>query len=113
MLLNLGQGRVSFVELPACMEPKDFCREWFSVSESDENVWGYRTKCVKLLAEIIGVKTDTVDRWGDGVDFAKMPSQYKKTLKYAMTICRVIRAVNSESEDILTAVLDQLRSEQN
>ena len=36
MLLNLGQGRVSFVELPNCMEPRDFCREWFGVSESNE-----------------------------------------------------------------------------
>ncbi|MDX2215489.1 MAG: hypothetical protein SFY66_19655 [Oculatellaceae cyanobacterium bins.114] len=95
------------------MKPRDFCRNWFNVTEEGEQAWGYRKKCVNLLAEVIGVKVDTVERWGSGIDFPDMPPQYENTLGYALTIKRIVEVASSGSEDIMRAVIEQLRSQGN
>ncbi len=92
------------------MKPREFCREWFSASEEDEKAWGYRKKCVQLLADIIGLEVDTVERWGSGVEFAKMPPQYERTLAYAVSIKRMVEAAGSGDRKILDAVINVLRS---
>jgi len=96
--------------LPNKMKPREFCRQWFNASEEGEQEWGYRQKCIKLLAEVIGLEQHTVDRWGKGVDFPKMPEQYKNTLSYAIALKRVVEAAGTGNPVILQAVIDQLRS---
>lgn len=107
MLATLGRVRVS-VKLPRKMLPRDFCREWFNASEEDEHAWGYRTKCIELLAEVVGLQKSAIERWGAGPDFSNMPTQYQQTLGYAMTIKRIVEATNRDSSDLMKAVLSQL-----
>lgn len=110
MVLTGGKVKTS-VRLPKNMRPRDFCREWFGVTEDDETQWGYRGRCVKLLAEITGLKVDTVERWGSGIDFPNMPPQYGNTLAYAITIKRIIEATGVESRNILNAVIEQIKDQ--
>lgn len=111
MLLFLGKGRVTSFTLPQSMKPREFCRQWFNASSEDEKEWGYRQKCIKLLADVIGLEQHTVDRWGKGVDFPKMPPQYENTLSYALSLKRVIEAASTGNPGILQAVIEQLRSQ--
>lgn len=76
------------------MKARDFCREWFGVDPEQERVWGYRRRCVELLSRVIGLEQDTIERWGSGVDFDKMPSQYENTLAYAIALKRVMDATS-------------------
>ncbi|GAX46324.1 hypothetical protein NIES4075_73450 [Tolypothrix sp. NIES-4075] len=45
---------------------------------------GYRKRCVKLLAKVIGLTERAVRTWGKGLNFEKMPECHKKTLAYAL-----------------------------
>jgi hypothetical protein len=111
MLLISSKGRVISFTLPRPMRPRDFCREWFNATPDDEKEWGYRQKCIKLLAEVVGLEQHTVDRWGKGIEFAKMPPQYENTLSYAISLKRVIEAAATGNPTILQAVIDQLKSQ--
>ncbi|NJO39729.1 MAG: hypothetical protein HC769_28865 [Cyanobacteria bacterium CRU_2_1] len=90
------------------MKPRQFCRLWFNATEADESTRGYRKQCVKLLARVIGLEEDTVDRWGSGIDFLGMPSQYENTLSYAMTIKRMLEEGGRNQREIFQEVLKQL-----
>lgn len=90
------------------MKPRQFCRLWFNASEEDERARGYRRRCVKLLSRVIGLEEDTIDRWGSGVDFPGMPSQYENTLSYAMTIKRMLEEGGRTQREIFQEVLKQL-----
>lgn len=100
------------------MKPREFCREWFSATPEEalekEAERGYRERCVELLSDITGVGVEAVDKWGKGKDgggleFAKMPPQYKKTLAYAMTLKRIAEVAYKGDPKILEFVLEQLR----
>ncbi len=93
-------------DLPRSMKPREFCRAWFHATPTAEETRGYRRQCVKLLAEVIGLEEDTVDRWGSGLDFPGMPSQYENTLGYALTIKQMLEAAGSQ-RSIFEAVLEQ------
>lgn len=81
------------------IHPRYFCRRWFGlIDENGNSVYteqeiqeievehGYRARCIHLIAQILGVKHNTVERWGKGVEFNKIPSerrhQYQKYLFY-------------------------------
>lgn len=109
MFHRRGKGR-SFTtdDLPRSMKPREFCRAWFNVTPEEEEMRGYRRQCIKLLAEVIGLEEDTVDRWGSGIDFPGMPSQYENTLGYALTIKRMLEAAGTQ-RSIFEAVLEQMK----
>jgi hypothetical protein len=66
------------------VKPREFCRLWFDADEEMENTWGYRAECVRLLSRVLGVRPETISsKWGEGIEFEKMPEQYEKTLAYA------------------------------
>lgn len=111
MFTSIRQGKGRSFNLPIPMKPREFCRQWFSATQEQEQEWGYRRKCIKLLAEVIGLETDTVDRWGAGVDFPKMPEQYENTLSYALSLKKVIEAAATGNMGILQAVVDQITSQ--
>lgn len=106
------QGRLCFTpdDLPQQMKPRQFCRLWFNATEEDERARGYRKQCVKLLARVIGLEEDTVERWGSGIEFPGMPAQYENTLSYAMTIKRMLEEGGKAQRDIFLEVLKQLEN---
>ena len=93
------------------MKAREFCRRWFKSSEEDEQVRGYREQCVVLLSKVLRVRENTIQRWGSGLDFEKMPEQYEVTLAYADIIREMIEAVSTKT-DMLTLVLDKLQDPQ-
>ena len=90
------------------MRAQEFCRAWFGASAEDEVKRGYRSQCVQLLAQVIGLEENTIERWGSGVEFSGMPPQYENTLGYALTIKRMLEAAGSQ-EHIFEAVLRQTK----
>jgi type IV secretory pathway protease TraF len=90
------------------MKPREFCRAWFHATPEAEETRGYRRQCVKLLAEVIGLEEDTVERWGSGLAFPGMPSQYENTLGYALTIKQMLEAAGSQ-RSLFETVLEQMK----
>ncbi len=88
------------------MDAWEFCRRWFDVDVDGEQERGYRAKCVKLLAQVIGLEVNTVERWGS--NFERMPDQYRSTLSYADTLRQIIQAASGQRA-LLDAVLDRLK----
>ncbi|WP_155960620.1 hypothetical protein [Fischerella sp. PCC 9605] len=91
------------------MEPREFCQRWFKSTADQEQVRGYREKCVDLLAKVLKVKANTIQRWGSGLDFEGIPEQYKATLSYADIIRTIIEATNAEPE-LVELVVESLKS---
>jgi len=93
------------------MKAREFCQRWFKSTEEDEQARGYREKCVNLLAKVLRVKENTIQRWGSGLDFEKMPEQYEVTLAYADIIRGMIESTYSKT-DMIQSVLEQLQDQQ-
>ncbi|SRR5579883_797836 len=71
--------------------PREFCRICFDIAHlSQEEIAeyetesGYRKKCIKLLAKVLGVAECSVRRWGSGLNFADIPEYHKLSLAYAL-----------------------------
>lgn len=91
------------------VQPRQFCRKWFNATEEDEQVYGYRAKCVKLLSQIIGVEPHTISsKWGAGIDFEKMPEQYQRTLAYANSLREIYDNVSQDGH-LMEVILDRLK----
>jgi hypothetical protein len=58
--------------------------------------WGFKGKCVKLLAKLLGVSVSYVWHWGKGWDFAKMPQAQMDKLTILFLQHRL-----SEQEDLI------------
>lgn len=103
---------------PGGMKARRFIRRYYGLESLDqfgrrkfdeeqileiESSRGYRQQAINILAEILRLKTDSVNKWGEGCDFAKIPigkkSHYEATLLYFDTI------------RILTSILEHLPSE--
>jgi len=93
------------------MKAREFCQRWFKATPEDEQVRGYREKCVALLSKVLRVKENTIQRWGKGIDFENMPEQYEVTLAYADIIREMIESVSSRTE-MLDLVLNKLENHQ-
>lgn len=115
MICLAATGRVRRFSLPDRMKPREFCREWFNVTLEEEQERGYKERCIELLAEITGVGRDAVDKWGKGekgkgLEFGGMPTQYEKTLAYAMALKRIAEAAYKGNPRVIEIVLEQLKS---
>jgi hypothetical protein len=101
------------------MHPKIFCRRWFKLEVLKENgqpryqekqiiamesEYGYREKCINLIARLLKIKPNTVQRWGKGVEFDKIAPdkriQYEMYLGYIDTI-RVMTTSFAELDEAL------------
>jgi hypothetical protein len=118
LCLNTEQG----------IHPRKFCRRWFSLSPTNEygiphfteeeiltmeSEHGYREKCINLLARILQIKSNTIHRWGKGVDFDKIPinkrQRYEIYLGYVDTIRVITTSLIEElNEDSLSKLLQQI-----
>jgi hypothetical protein len=109
MLTNPRKNkRVSPYEvLGSRMKAREFCQRWFKSTPEEEQVRGYRERCVALLARVLRVKANTIQRWGSGLDFEEMPEQYEVTLAYADIIRELIERTQSQT-DLLQEILGQL-----
>lgn len=64
-----------------------------------ERARGYRAECVRLLSRILGVKPETINsKWGEGIEFERMPEQYEKTLAYANSLREIVDALGKNPE---------------
>ncbi|MBD2153102.1 hypothetical protein [Leptolyngbya sp. FACHB-16] len=91
------------------MKANEFCRNWFKATPEQESSRGYRQQCVTLLAKVLGVKENTIQRWGSGVDFEKMPEEYEVTLAYADTIRAMLEAAYEDTR-LIEAVFEKLKN---
>lgn len=90
------------------VQPREFCQKWFNATERDEQLRGYRAKCVKLLSQVVGIESHTISsKWGSGLDFEKMPEQYQKTLAYANSLREIYDNV-SQDEHLMDLILERL-----
>lgn len=66
--------------------PREFCRQWLypNLSPNEliakEESWGYKRRCCRLLASLLGVSESRVRHWGRGLEFPKIPSRHLPTL---------------------------------
>ena len=109
------------------IHPKLFCRRWFGLSATNENgrprftkgqieamesEYGYRGKCINLLARLLKIKPNTIHCWGKGVAFDRIPDdklrQYEIYLGYIDAI-RVITTSLAELELDEASLLSLLR----
>lgn len=105
------------------MHPRIFCRRWFGLEDVQEDgrlrftetqilaiesEHGYREKCVNLIAKILKIKPNTVQRWGKGVEFSNLPSdkrhQYETYLRY-VDMLRVLAANLARHDETLAIKL--------
>lgn len=93
------------------MKARAFCQRWFKATEEDEQIRGYREKCVVLLGKVLHVRENTIQRWGKGIDFENMPETYEVTLAYADIIREMIESVSTKT-DMLDLVMDKLQHRQ-
>lgn len=111
------------------MHPRIFCRRWFGLEslEQDgrmrftesqilamESEHGYREQCIHLIAKILKIKPNTIQRWGKGVEFNKMPSdkchQYELYLGY-IDVLRVLTVnIAQYDEGLLLKILNNYNS---
>ena len=87
------------------IHPRIFCRRWFGLETTKENgqaryqeeqilamesEYGYREQCINLLAKLLKIKPNTIQRWGKGVEFNQIAPekliQYETYLSYIDTI---------------------------
>lgn len=93
------------------MKAREFCQRWYKSTADEELTRGYREKCVTLLARVLRLRENTIQRWGSGLDFEKMPEQYEVTLAYADIIREMIEATYTQT-DMIQSVLEQLQERQ-
>lgn len=86
------------------MKAREFCQRWFKSTGEEEQVRGYRERCVALLARVLRIKENTIQRWGAGIEFEEMPEQYEVTLAYADIIRELIERTRSQT-DLLQDIL--------
>ncbi|MBO3462120.1 hypothetical protein G7B40_031075 [Aetokthonos hydrillicola Thurmond2011] len=87
------------------IEPRKFCRIWFGINHlsateinNHEVHASYRRKCVKLLAQVLGVCASSVRKWGADINFSGIPHHHKLALAYALKIA-VIHQINKETAE--------------
>ena len=111
------------------IHPRLFCRRWFgleAVKESGrprfleaqilamESEHGYREKCINLLARLLKIKPNTIQRWGKGVSFNKIPGdkrqKYEIYLGYVDSVRIIVESLNQLDEVSLLKLLQKLEA---
>ena len=92
------------------IDPRRFCRRWFGYEDINqfgkprftekqilaiESEHGYRQKCINLLAEILKIKPNTIDRWGRGVEFNKISADKQQKYQVYLGYVDVIRVITT------------------
>lgn len=109
------------------IHPRRFCRRWFGLEALNEarrprftegqilameSEFGYREKCINLIANILKIKCNTIHRWGKGVAFDKIPSdkgqKYEAYLGYVDAIRVIANSLTELERDTLLRLLRQL-----
>ena len=109
------------------IHPRIFCRRWFGLSATEENgrprftegqieamesEYGYRGKCINLLARLLKIKPNTIHRWGKGVAFDRIPDdklrQYEIYLGYIDAIRVITTSLTELDEASLLRLLQEL-----
>ncbi|WP_013334629.1 hypothetical protein [Gloeothece verrucosa] len=110
-----------------CLHPRKFCRRWFGIETLDqygiprytehqilaiESEHGYREKCINLIARVLKIKPNTIQRWGKGVEFDKIPQnkreEYETYLGYIDTLRVMSLSIAKLNEDFLPELLHRL-----
>lgn len=110
--------------------PRLFCRRWFGLEKLDRNgkrflteeqilaieaEYGYREKCINLIAEALLIKPDTVQRWGSGVQFNNVPEKNRKNyevyLGYLDSLRAIVNSLPQTDEKLLRRIVRELNPE--
>ena len=110
------------------IHPRIFCRRWFGLSAIDKNgqrfteeqilamesEYGYREKCINLLAKLLKIKPNTIHRWGKGLTFDKIPAdklrRYEIYLGYIDAIKVLTMSLGKLDEATLLKLLQKLET---
>lgn len=111
------------------LHPRIFCRRWFGLEDIRENgrprytedqilllesEHGYREKCINLIAKVLIIKPNTVQRWGKGVKFDKIPpdkrQQYETYLGYADLMRLLAMGMARQNQNLLLDLLPGSKS---
>ena len=80
-----------------------------------ESEHGYRKKCIHLIAKILKIKPNTIQRWGKGVDFDKIPDdkrqKYEIYLRYVDALRVIITSLGELNEALLLKMLQELEKD--
>ena len=68
---------------------KEFCKKHLARSPYDEEEWGYRTRCVRFLSQVLGCSERAVKSWGNGLEFSRMPDWACRQLAYLDALAEV------------------------
>ena len=110
--------------------PRLFCRRWFGLEKlarngkrllTEEQIlaieaeYGYREKCINLIAEALLIKPDTVQRWGSGVEFNNVPKKnrkkYEVCLGYIDSLRAIVNSLPQTDEKLLRRIVRELNLE--
>ena len=108
------------------IHPRMFCRRWFGLSAINENgrprftegqilamesEHGYREKCIHLIAKILKIKPNTIQRWGKGVVFDKIPVDKREKYEIYLGYVDAIRVITMSLEKLDEASLLKMLQE--
>ena len=108
------------------IHPRMFCRRWFGLSVINENgrprfterqisamesEHGYREKCINLIAKILKIKPNTIQRWGKGVVFDKIPIDKKEKYEIYLGYVDAIRVITTSLVELDEASLLKMLQE--
>ena len=108
------------------IHPKIFCRRWFGLAAINKNgtprftegqisamesEHGYREKCIHLIAKILKIKPNTVQRWGKGVAFNKIPVDKKQKYEIYLSYVDALRVIITSLEELDEASLLKMLQE--
>lgn len=111
------------------IHPRIFCRRWFGLEDikedgrpryteeqimAMESEYGYREKCINLLAKVLKIKPNTVHRWGKGVEFDKIPpdkrQRYETYLGYVDLLKLLAMGMARQNKNLLIDLLPNSKS---
>ena len=108
------------------MHPRLFCRRWFGLSLTNNNgkprftekqilaiesEHGYREKCINLISKLLKIKPNTIQRWGKGVVFDKIPIDKKEKYEIYLGYVDAIRVITTSLVELDEASLLKMLQE--
>ena len=100
-----------------------FCRRWFGLTATNEDgkprfsegqilamesEHGYREKCINLIAKLLKIKPNTIQRWGRGVSFNKIPADKRQKYEIYLGYVDAIRVITASLAELDEASLLRL-----
>lgn len=105
------------------ISPRLFCRRWFGLTATNkdgkprftegqilamESEHGYREKCINLIARLLKIKPNTIQRWGKGVSFDKIPADKRQKYEIYLGYVDAIRIITASLAELNEASLLRL-----